>query len=297
MSKNSATPRACEWHVDDLHYAGLSWGPATGTPVLALHGWMDHAESFSELAPRLKGCHVIALDLSGQGLTTNRARHATYNIWDDLPQITGILDQLGWKDCVVLGHSRGANIGALFAAAQPDRVSAFVALDALAPEPTETDMVNTLRAFIEDTRKQNQKLSRVFASREDYIRRRGSQGNARAIAEKLSKRALAEHPKGMRLRGDARLFASSAVKLKKEDVETVLKAIRCPILNIWASQGIKAKRPALAELVRFAETNISHYEQQVVKGEHHFHLDSAAADEIAEKILEFLAKNAAETPR
>ena len=293
MSRNSTSPSTCEWKVDGLHYAGLSWGPETGTPVLALHGWMDHAASFSELAPRLSGCHVVALDLSGQGLSANRARHATYNIWDDLPQIAGIMDQLGWQDCVILGHSRGANIGALFTAAQPHRVRAFIALDALAPEPTQSDVVTTLRAFIEETQKQNKQPSRVYASQEEYIARRSSQGNARSIAVKLSKRALAEHPKGVRLRGDTRLFASSAVKLKKEDVEAVLKAIQCPVLNIWASQGIKAKRPALAELTKFAETHISHYEQYVIEGEHHFHLEPAAAEEIANRILGFLARNAA----
>ena len=120
--------RPREWTIDGLDFHALEWGQAGGTPVLALHGWMDHAESFAVLAPLLDGFHVIALDLSGQGLSGHRAAHATYNIWDDLPQIADLLDVLGWQDCIVMGHSRGANIAGLFAAAQPDRVRALIAL-------------------------------------------------------------------------------------------------------------------------------------------------------------------------
>ncbi len=38
-------PRERHWVVDDLPLSGLAWGPVDGTPVLALHGWMDHAGS------------------------------------------------------------------------------------------------------------------------------------------------------------------------------------------------------------------------------------------------------------
>ncbi|WP_236638195.1 alpha/beta fold hydrolase [Mangrovicoccus ximenensis] len=127
-------PRDCSWEIDGLPLAGLAWGPQDGTPVLALHGWMDHAASFAELAPRLGGCHVVAPDLSGQGLSGHRSPHATYNIWDDLPQLAGLLDRLGWDSCVLLGHSRGANISALLAATATTR-SASAAAKAAAENP------------------------------------------------------------------------------------------------------------------------------------------------------------------
>ncbi|MCA0964174.1 alpha/beta hydrolase [Salipiger bermudensis] len=292
MGDETGAAQDCVWEVDGLRLAGRAWGPRDGTPVLALHGWMDHADSFQELAPRLAGCRVVALDLSGQGLSGHRAAHATYNIWDDLPQIAELLDLLGWQDCVLLGHSRGANIAGLFAAAQPGRVRALIALDSLVPEPDPDEtIVTTLTAFIEQTRKQKARPPRLFPSTEAYIERRTAQGNARRTSEALAERALAPHPDGVSLRGDPRLFARSAVKLKQADVEAVLRAWRCPVLNIWATEGIKSKRPVLAQLAARAGELVMTYETAELAGDHHFHLEPGAAGQIAEAVLAFLDRH------
>ena len=96
------------WTVDGLTVAGMAWGPADGHPVLALHGWLDNAASFEVLAPILAGCRVVALDLTGHGLSDHRSEDATYLIWDDIPQVLKVIEALGWTDCTMLGHSRGA---------------------------------------------------------------------------------------------------------------------------------------------------------------------------------------------
>ncbi|MFT3691271.1 alpha/beta fold hydrolase [Paenirhodobacter sp.] len=289
---DAAPPRDCRWDVDGLQLAGLAWGHEGGIPVLALHGWMDHAASFQELAPRLAGCHVVALDLSGQGQSGHRSPHATYNIWDDLPQIAGVLDRLGWKDCVLMGHSRGANIATLFAAVQPERARALVALDWLVPEPVpDESVVSTLRAFIEETRRHKTGAPRIFASKGDYIERRRSQGNSRQTSEALADRALIEMPDGFRMRGDPRHFASSAVKLTQGQVEAVLRAIRCPVLNLWAEDGVRSRRPKAMELARLGARLTPDYELAEFPGDHHFHLEPRIAAQIAGAILAFLARN------
>ncbi|PWE51922.1 alpha/beta hydrolase [Thioclava sp. NG1] len=288
VETNGARER--RWDVDGLRIAGLEWGSEEGLPVLALHGWMDHAASFAELAPRLNGCHVVALDLSGQGLSGHRAAHASYNIWDDLPQILRVLDALGWEECVLLGHSRGANIAALLAAAMPERVRGFIALDSLAPEPVAQDFVTTLRAYLTEVPTQAARPPRSFPTREAYIARRAGQGNARAVAEALAKRALEEGSEGWHLRGDRRLFASSAAKLDRDDVEAVLRAIRAPVLNIWAADGIRARREGTAELARWGAELIADYESVEIAGDHHFHLDPDAAEQIAKAMTEWRAR-------
>ncbi|MBN8292419.1 alpha/beta hydrolase [Rhodobacter sp. NTK016B] len=291
--QDNRTATECQWEVDGLRLTGLAWGPEDGLPVLALHGWMDHAASFQELAPRLTGCRVVALDLSGQGLSAHRAAHATYNIWDDLPQIAGLLDLLGWRDCVLMGHSRGANIAALFTAAQPERVRALIALDSLVPVPSDAGIVATLSAFVNDTRAQQKRPPRTFATRADYIERRRAQGNAPQVSEALADRALEPGPDGYRMRGDRRLFASSAVKLSRADVEAVLRAIRCPVLNIWAETGIAATRRETAVLPELGPL-IADYESLELPGDHHFHLDPAVAAQMAGVIGDFLSRRLAQ---
>lgn len=284
-------PTEMSWVVDDLTYAGLAWGPEDGTPVLALHGWMDHAGSFAELAPRLTGCRVVALDLSGQGLSGHRAAHATYNIWDDLPQIAEVLDLLGWERCVLMGHSRGANIASLFTAAQPERVRGLIAIDSLSVEPVDPDRtVATLRAFVEETRTAKRRAPRRFETRAAYVDRRQAQGNSAVTSEALADRALEVVGDGVQLRGDPRLFASSAMRLSRRDVENVLSAIACPVLNIWGDAGMLAKREKLREVMEAAKTLIADYEVVEIPGDHHLHLMPEAAEAIAEAVGRFIAR-------
>ena len=93
-SPQAVQPRERSWRVHGLELRGLSWGEAGAHPVLCLHGWLDNAASFSVLAPRLENCHVVALDLTGHGRSSWRSDDATYQIWDDLPEIQGVVDAL-----------------------------------------------------------------------------------------------------------------------------------------------------------------------------------------------------------
>ena len=83
--------RAFSVTADGLSYAGLEWGDPNGYPIVALHGWLDNALSFSVMAPFLSKYRLIALDLSGQGLSDHRSSDATYHIWDDVPQLLSLI--------------------------------------------------------------------------------------------------------------------------------------------------------------------------------------------------------------
>ena len=55
-----------------IELAAHLFGPEDGRPVIALHGWLDNANSFARLAPRLEGLRVIALDMAGHGHSGHR---------------------------------------------------------------------------------------------------------------------------------------------------------------------------------------------------------------------------------
>ena len=57
-------------------------GPEDGLPVIALHGWLDNANSFARLAPKLDGLRIIALDMAGHGHSGHRPPGAGYAMGD-----------------------------------------------------------------------------------------------------------------------------------------------------------------------------------------------------------------------
>lgn len=99
----------------DLTLSALEW-EGEGLPVLALHGWLDNAASFSPLAPYLSQHHVVAVDLPGHGHSSHLPASAHYHLADNLYWIESVLEALSWRRCVLLGHSMGAAICSLTAA-------------------------------------------------------------------------------------------------------------------------------------------------------------------------------------
>ena len=288
-----AEPSPCEqlrWTVDGLAIAGMAWGPPDGRPVLALHGWLDNAASFEVLAPMLEGCRVVSLDLTGHGLSDHRSDDAAYLIWDDIPQLLKVMEQLGWSRCTLLGHSRGAMIATLLAAVMPDHVDALITLDGLVPAPHDDQrFVHQMRDSFRYTARIARQAQRRFSSLEDFIERRQRYGVSRDIAARLAVRAVEETADGFVLRNDQRLHSPSAVKLNERQIETVLRALSGPVLTVWASEGLLTRGWEL-DVTALADSAIGDLTSVTVDGHHHFHMEPGLAAEIAGHILDFIAR-------
>lgn len=283
-------PEQLNWKVDGLTIAGMAWGPEDGHPVLALHGWLDNAASFEVLAPLLTGCRVVALDLTGHGLSDHRSDDATYLIWDDIPQVLKVIDRLGWTDCTILGHSRGAMISTLLAATMPERIRSLITIDGLVPDPQrDAEFVHQMRDSLRYTARLATRSQRHFSSIEDFVERRERYGVTKDIALRLATRALEKSGDGFLLRGDQRLYSPSAIKLNGRQIEAVLRALEMPVLNVWASDGL-VKRDWAAASMAMAETAIGDLTSVTVDGHHHFHMEPGPAAAIAEHVLGFIAK-------
>jgi len=63
----SHAPREVAFQVFGRTMAGLQWGDPAGEPTFALHGWLDNANTFNRLAPRLPELNLVALDFAGHG--------------------------------------------------------------------------------------------------------------------------------------------------------------------------------------------------------------------------------------
>lgn len=276
------------WTVERVQIAGVVSGPESGLPVLALHGWLDNAASFDALRAHLPEVRLVAIDMPGHGLSGHRSADSGYQIWDDLPQLVGLLDQLGWKQCVLLGHSRGAMIATLLAATLPERVQALITLDGMLPFPAEdASVIDQMRKFLKDRHMQSHKPVRVFSSIEDYVARRARSGEPETIARQLAKRALKPTASGYEWRGDPRLSGASALKLNQPQIEAMLRELSMPVLNIWATPGERMKK--LSEAARATAAQfVSELTCAEIPGHHHWHMEAESAEAIAMCISEFL---------
>lgn len=274
----------CRWEVNGLKLAGLAWGDPDDPPVLCLHGWLDNAASFSLLSPLLVDHHVVALDLTGHGQSDWRCANATYQIWDDLPEILGVVEALGWQDFSVAGHSRGAIIGALLASTVPERVRRLVLMDAIMPEPVgEAAFPDQLRRFLEDKARLQARKNRVYDTVNEAAASRRERGLSPAAARLLVERNLRSCEGGVTWTTDPRLQGASAVKLTDGQIQAVLSRLAMPTLLLLAEGGL-GRAGAMVEL---AQRHVRNLEVASVAGGHHFHMEAGVTG-VAGAIRRFL---------
>jgi len=267
--------------------AGLGWRCAGAPRVLALHGWLDNAASFIPLAPLLGPVDLVALDLPGHGHSGHRHPTTRYHFIDYVFTLEAAMDALGWTDCHLLGHSMGAAVSVLYAAAAPERVRSVTLLDALGPITNEADRTaGRLRRSLAWFR-QGPSAPRRYRSIDEMVEARRKVSDLSADAARLicerSARAEGEH---VLWRSDPALNWVSAVVMTEEQVLDLLRHVQADTLTFQAttdapwisSDRIDARKQALA-----------HGHHNVVDGHHHFHMDEPAA--IAETIRAFILEH------
>ena len=276
-----------EFALPGVTLAAQVFGKAGGVPVLATHGWLDNASTFDLLAPRLDGCEVVSLDLAGHGLSGSRSPDAAYNIWEDVGDLLEVAEQLGWPRFNLLGHSRGAAIAMLFAAAFPELTDRLVLLEGGIPVVGEAaEAPETLaRSFLE-RRELRAKSGRVFVDRATAIaeRARGFTKLSTEAAEILARRALREVDGGFQWHADQRLKGVPEVRLTREQVRAFVERVKAPALMVLAEESPFGGTDLYDEMIAaFADI-----ETVVLPGAHHLHLEGAQG-EIATLVRQFLA--------
>jgi pimeloyl-ACP methyl ester carboxylesterase len=272
--------RELSFEVYGRRLAALGWGEAGATPVLALHGWLDNAASFIPLAEKLEGFQLVALDMAGNGQSDHRAADGEYNAWSDLPDIEAVADQLGWEHFVLLGHSRGAIISALYASSRPERIARVALLDAVVPGPVDPAACpQQLASFLADKKRLLDRPGRVFADREDAVAIREKNGLSPVAAKLIAERNLKPVAGGWCWSHDARLQGASAFKQTAAHNRAVLDGLSMPGLLLLAEDGLR-RRGELPDLPATLQVKI-------VPGSHHCHMDESVG-EIAAELQSFL---------
>lgn len=275
--------------IEGGELAALRFGDRGGVPVLALHGWLDNAASFVPLAGHLQGIDLVAIDLPGHGASSHLPPGADYSLAGTALAALDAADALGWTRFGVLGHSMGASVGCLVAAAAPDRVQRLVAIEALgALADAEDHTASRLRDALAARRALRGKQLRVFPDVDAAVRAR-MQASAldEPVARLLVERGLREVDGGRAWSSDPRLTVSTPVRMTEGQVRDLLRNLACPVLALYAEpaqpyfpEPLRSERAALPSDIRLVR----------MAGGHHLHMEQPAT--VAGAINEFLGASA-----
>jgi pimeloyl-ACP methyl ester carboxylesterase len=270
------TPREQRIVLPHLALSALVWGDDALPPVLALHGWLDNAGSFALLAPLLaKRFRVIALDLPGHGHADHLAPGASYHYLDYVRVVLAAADALQLDRYTLLGHSLGAGIAALAAAAMPERIERLLLIEGLGP--LGDDGSHTLPRFRDalTPRGDNRKPLRVFRDIEQAVSARSMvSGLPVELARPIVERGLIETAGGWRWRSDPQLTRPSPVRLAEPQIHALLRGIEAPTALLLAQPATSYLPSALMQARAACVADIA---TTCVAGGHHLQLEHPQA--------------------
>jgi pimeloyl-ACP methyl ester carboxylesterase len=252
------------------------WGDASLPPLLALHGWLDNAGSFALLAPLLATHYrVIALDLPGHGHADHLAPGASYHYLDYVRVVLAAADALPLDRYTLLGHSLGAGIAALAAAAMPERIERLLLIEGLGP--LGDDGSHTLQRFRDalTPRGDTRKPLRMFRDIEQAVSARSVvSGLPAELARPIVERGLIETESGWRWRSDPQLTRPSAVRFAEPQIHALLHGIGAPTALLLArpATAYLPSAPMQARAACVADITVTSMD-----GGHHLHLEHPQA--------------------
>jgi pimeloyl-ACP methyl ester carboxylesterase len=259
-----------------LTLAAQTWGDPAAPPLLALHGWLDNAASFARLAPLLATrFHVIALDLPGHGHADHLPAGAHYHFPDYVHIVLAAADVLEVERFALLGHSLGAGVASLLAAATSARVEHLYLIEGLGP--LGDDGTHTLERFRKAlaTPAANGKSLRRFRDIDQAVSARAAVSGLRAeLARPIVERGLRETDDGWQWRSDPRLTRPTAIRLAESQIHALLAGITVPTSLLLA----QPTTPYLPDAMMHQRAAcVPQIDVESMDGGHHLHLERPQA--------------------
>jgi len=293
VRENETGLHESEWPLQHITLAGLSWpaeriSRASNPPIIMLHGWLDNSLTFTRIAPELaKLSSLHAVDMAGHGHSGHRPQGQGYLLMDYVADIAELIEE-HFRDGKVdiVGHSLGGIVGALYAAAFPERVRRLVMIDSLgALSRSVSETVPQLRKSIKKRIAGSGKPAiypDVVAAAK--VREGGLSPLSHEAALTLIPRNLKPEGDGYGWRTDPRLRHPTALMMTEEQVVASLKAIQAPTLFVRAKEGLLSNRKGMDSRA----DAVSHLQTVDVPGGHHCHLDGDTRP-VVDAVRNFLA--------
>jgi pimeloyl-ACP methyl ester carboxylesterase len=251
-----------EMSLDHITWRG--WHrPGAGPRCLAVHGWLDNANSFLPLAEQLSDWDFLAVDLPGHGHSSYLPYPGTYTFIDSVHHLGNLMEAWGGP-LVLMGHSLGGGLLSMLAGALPEPVTHLILLDALGPITTPAhEALELFRKSRQISARPYQR--RHFATPEEALARLQHPPQA---AAHLAARSLRREAQGYYFAFDPRVKHLSRSRLTEEQIQTFLQGIQCPVHVQSYSEGILPQFAPKEERLRC----LRQVEWVDLPGSHHLHL-------------------------
>ena len=231
------TPQELRLRLPHLELAAQAWGDPGRPPLLAVHGWLDNAASFSALAPLLaEQFYVVALDWPGHGRSQHRPPGTWYHYVDYADDLHGAVQALGWSRFTLLGHSLGGAVASVYAAVHTQQIERLWLIEALGPLTSQPELaLDHLRRAYTQRNAYSEKTLRVFPSVDVAVKARMAANDLQeAAARVLVERGLREVEGGWSWSTDPRLTLASPLRFSEIQIQAALRGIEAPGLLILA---------------------------------------------------------------
>ncbi|MGL4578696.1 MAG: alpha/beta hydrolase [Shewanella xiamenensis] len=278
MWQSFAPKNQVEFVLPHIKLSGRLWGAKDKPLLLALHGWLDNANSFEPLAEYLSDYQILAIDWPGHGFSAHRPGHYPLHWIDYLYDLDALLAILPQKPLAVIGHSLGGIIASAYTAAFPEKVNKLILIEALSPlYESATQTKSRLRKSFYQHEKflaQKHKRMRVYDSLETAVKARVHlTGLAEPWCRLLLDRNMQATSDGVVWRSDPRLRLDSPMRLTFEQVDALMQNISVVTLLICGKQGFSQLHTALPKARKW----FSNLSEHMLEGDHHVHMDNAQA--------------------
>ncbi|MGH8012512.1 MAG: alpha/beta fold hydrolase [Candidatus Binataceae bacterium] len=277
-------PETETWAVRGFHFTLDIAGPASGPPVLLLHGFPETRHMWHEqlCALATAGFRAVAPDQRGYSAGARPAGVDSYNSEALTADALALMDTCGARRFHLVGHDWGGQLAWLIAAQNPDRVATLTELSrphpaafarAMAEDPEQAKRSQHHRTFrqVEATarlRQDNFKVLRAALEREGVV------------AEKVEIyfRTLSESGA---LEAAVNWYRASQI------ASAAIPPVSMPTLYIWGTQDGSVGRRAAELTEQFV---VGPYRFVQIEGGGHFVVDQFP-DRIAQLLIGHLRHN------